>query len=288
MDKQGSKSKVAGKAGKGQAGKGQANELGNELGNEFGKVALDNPRALAEPVADGIGDDVLAEALPEVNQESVQGESISNLAGSSESPCTSSTPFSLAAEAVGTDIPGEDSSSVEGRWYILHTYSGFEQRVEQTLKEMMRTRQDHGMNHEVVVPTEKVIELGKGGQKRTTTRKFYPGYVMVRMTMTDLSWHQVQAIPKVTGFVGGKNRPAPMGPGEAERILSLMETRQEQPRPKFNFERGDEVRVVDGPFGGFNGVVEEVNYDKGKLKVSVSIFGRQTPVELDFIQVSKG
>jgi len=180
------------------------------------------------------------------------------------------------------------SAQGAGHWYILHTYSGFEQRVEQMIRELMRSGQDQGCIHDVVVPTEKVIELGKNGKKRTTTRKFYPGYVMVRMTMTDLSWHQVQNIPKVTGFVGGKNRPAPMGPGEAERILSLMETRQEQPRPKYDFDRGDEVRVIDGPFGGFNGVVEEVNYDKGKLKVSVSIFGRQTPVELDFIQVSKG
>lgn len=198
------------------------------------------------------------------------------------------TPVSIAAAETGSAASAEASAPESSRWYILHTYSGFEQRVEQTIRELMRTRQDHGLIHEVVVPTEKVIELGKGGQKRTTTRKFYPGYVMVRMTMTDLSWHLVQSIPKVTGFVGGKNRPAPMGPGEAERILSLMETRQEQPRPKFNFDRGDEVRVVDGPFGGFNGVVEDVNYDKGKLRVSVSIFGRQTPVELDFIQVSKG
>lgn len=197
----------------------------------------------------------------------------------------------MAEQESITDFPvhSEPASSQDaGHWYILHTYSGFEQRVEQMIRELMRTGQDKGCIHDVVVPTERVIELGKGGQKRTTTRKFYPGYVMVRMTMTDLSWHLVQNIPKVTGFVGGKNRPAPMGPGEAERILSLMETRQEQPRPKFNFDRGDEVRVIDGPFGGFNGVVEEVNYDKGKLKVSVSIFGRQTPVELDFIRVTKG
>ncbi len=197
----------------------------------------------------------------------------------------------MAEQESITEVPvsSEAAASQEaGHWYILHTYSGFEQRVEQMIRELMRTGQDNGCIHDVVVPTERVIELGKGGQKRTTTRKFYPGYVMVRMTMTDLSWHMVQNIPKVTGFVGGKNRPAPMGPGEAERILSLMETRQEQPRPKFNFDRGDEVRVIDGPFGGFNGVVEEVNYDKGKLKVSVSIFGRQTPVELDFIQVTKG
>lgn len=174
------------------------------------------------------------------------------------------------------------------RWYILHTYSGFEQRVEQTIREMMRTRQENGLIKEVIVPTERVIEPGKNGQKRTTTRKFYPGYIMINMVMTDFSWHMVQSIPKVTGFVGGKNRPAPMGPGEAERILALMETRQEQPRPKFSFEVGDDVRVEDGPFAGFNGVVEDVNDDKGKIKVLVSIFGRQTPVELNFMQVSKG
>jgi transcriptional antiterminator NusG len=184
------------------------------------------------------------------------------------------------------DLP--ESDAPKGRWYIVHTYSGFEQRVEQTIREMMRTGQDQGSIEEVVVPTEKVIELAKGGARRTTTRKFYPGYVMLRMVMSDYSWHLIQSIPKVTGFVGSKNRPTPMRNSEAERILTLMETRQEQPRPKFNFERGDEVRVVDGPFCDFNGVVEEVYPDKGKLKVSVSIFGRPTPMELDFTHVSKG
>jgi transcriptional antiterminator NusG len=191
-----------------------------------------------------------------------------------------------AAEAV-VDADA-DTQQEKSRWYIVHTYSGFEQRVEQTIKEIIRTGQDNGLIERVVVPTERVIEQGKGGAKRTTTRKFYPGYVMLRMTMTDFSWHLVQSIPKVTGFVGGKNRPAPMKTEEALRILSLMEERQEQPRPKFSFDRGDEVRVVDGPFGGFNGTVEDVNYDKGKLRVAVSIFGRQTPVELDFVQVAKG
>ena len=182
--------------------------------------------------------------------------------------------------------PKNEVSDPKSRWFIVHTYSGFEHRVEQTIREMMRTGQDQGLIKEVVVPTEKVIELVKG-EKRTSTRKFYPGYVMVNMIMTDFSWHLVQTIPRVTGFVGGKNRPTPMRDSEAQKILKMMEQRQEKPRPKFNFERGDEVRVVDGPFSGFNGVVEDVNYDKGKLKVSVSIFGRQTPVELDFVQVSK-
>ncbi len=196
-------------------------------------------------------------------------------------------PESFAEIGAIEEMPEAAVSSPKSRWYIVHTYSGFEQRVEATIKEMMRNNQDQGLIDEVIVPTEKVIELGKGGSKRTSTRKFYPGYIMVRMTMTDYSWHIVQTIPKVTGFVGGKNRPVPMKESEAKHILSLMETRQEQPRPKFSFERGEEVRVMDGPFGGFNGVVEDVNNEKGKLRVSVSIFGRPTPVELDFIQVSK-
>lgn len=175
------------------------------------------------------------------------------------------------------------------RWYIVHTYSGFEQRVQKTINEMMRTGQDQGMIERVVVPTEKVQEPSRQGpEPRTTTRKFYPGYIMVRMIMTDLSWHLVQSIPKVTGFVGGKNRPAPMMDKDAERILNQMEMSREKPRPKFNFEVGDEVRVLEGPFKDFNGVVEDVNHDKGKLRVSVSVFGRQTPVELDFTYVSKG
>jgi transcriptional antiterminator NusG len=118
------------------------------------------------------------------------------------------------------DLPASEVS--KARWYIVHTYSGFEQRVEQTIREMIRTGQDQGLIEEVVVPTEKVIELAKGGEKRTTTRKFYPGYVMLRMVMTDFSWYLVQSIPKVTGFVGGKNRPTPMRNSEAERILKLM------------------------------------------------------------------
>jgi len=174
----------------------------------------------------------------------------------------------------------------KARWYIVHTYSGFEHRVEQTVKEMVRTGQDEGLIEEVVVPTEKIIELVKG-EKRTSTRKFYPGYVMIKMVLNDNTWHMIQSIPRVTGFVGGKNRPTPMPDKDAERILNMVEQRQEQPRPKFHFDRGDEVRVVDGPFANFNGVVEEVNYDKGKLRVAVSIFGRQTPVELDFVQVTK-
>lgn len=186
-------------------------------------------------------------------------------------------------------IDEESELSRKPRWYIVHTYSGFEQRVQKTIDEMRRTGQDKGLIERVVVPTEKVQEPSKQRpEPRTTTRKFYPGYIMVRMVMTDFSWHLVQSIPKVTGFVGGKNRPAPMMDKDANKILSQMEMSRERPRPKFNFEIGDEVRVLDGPFKDFNGVVEDVNHDKGKLRVSVSVFGRQTPVELDFTYVSKG
>ena len=173
------------------------------------------------------------------------------------------------------------------RWYIIHTYSGFEYRVEQTIQEMIRTGQGAGLITEVIVPTERVVEMAKG-QRKTSTRKFYPGYVLVKMVLNDETWHLVQSIPRVTGFVGGKNKPTPLSDKEAKKILDTIEDRKDQPRPKFHFERGDEVRVIDGPFANFNGMVEDVNYDKGKLRVSVSIFGRQTPVELDFVQVTKG
>ena len=200
----------------------------------------------------------------------------------------------LAAEMTSQEVVSTDESDTDSHakeyhnWYMLHTYSGFEMRVEKQINEMRRTFQDDGLIHEVLLPTEKVVELGKNGQKRTSTRKLFPGYIMVQMTMTDFSWHLVQSIPKVTGFVGGRNRPAPMGSDDVRRILTLVQEGQDNPGPKVKFDVGDEVRVIDGPFGGFNGTVEDVNHDKGKLRVSVSIFGRQTPVELGFVQVSKG
>jgi transcription termination/antitermination protein NusG len=179
-----------------------------------------------------------------------------------------------------------EQSTPTARWYIIHTYSGYEQRVEQTIQEMIRTNIAGGLIEEVIVPTEKVVEMAKG-QKKTSTRKFYPGYVLVKLVLNDHTWHLVQSIPRVTGFVGSKDKPTPLSEAEAKKILATIEDRKEQPRPKFHFERGDEVRVIDGPFTNFNGMVEDVNYDKGKLRVSVSIFGRQTPVELDFVQVTK-
>jgi len=181
----------------------------------------------------------------------------------------------------------EQSDEKKPRWYIVHTYSGFEQRVQRTINELKRTGQDHGLIEEVIVPTEKIVEVNKRGQKRTITRKSYPGYVLVRMIMTDLSWHIVQSIPKVTGFIGGKNRPAPMRDSEAEHILNLMKTSEDTPRPQFNYQPGEQVRLLEGPFRGYTAVVQEINQEKGVVIVSLSIFGRQTPLEVQFSNLSR-
>ena len=175
---------------------------------------------------------------------------------------------------------------MEFKWYIVHTYSGFENRVKLTLQEKIKSLEKGDFFGEIIVPTEQVVELVKG-KKKTSSRKFYPGYIMVQMAMTDETWHIVQNTDKVTGFLGEKTRPVPISEEEAKRVLDRMEDGKEKPKPKFLFEEGDEVRVIDGPFTTFNGVVEEVRPDKAKLKVLISIFGRSTPVELDFVQVTK-
>ncbi|MFO8164853.1 MAG: transcription termination/antitermination protein NusG [Desulfatiglandales bacterium] len=175
---------------------------------------------------------------------------------------------------------------VELHWYIVHTYSGFESRVKATLQEKIKSLGKEELFGQIIVPTEQVVELVKG-RKKISSRKFYPGYIMVQMVLTDETWHIVQDTDKVTGFLGGKLKPVPISEEEAKRILTRMDDGQERPKPKFLFEEGDEVRVVDGPFTNFNGMVEEVKPDKAKLKVMISIFGRSTPVELDFVQVIK-
>ncbi|MEE8389120.1 MAG: transcription termination/antitermination protein NusG [Acidiferrobacterales bacterium] len=174
------------------------------------------------------------------------------------------------------------------QWYVIHAFSGFEKQVERSLEQHIRDAGMEDMFGEIMVPTEEVVEM-RGGQKRTTKRKFFPGYVLVKMEMTDDTWHLVKSVPKVTGFIGGTaNKPAPISDKEAEVILQQVQEGAEKPRPKFTFEAGEQVRVIDGPFADFNGTVEDVNFEKAKLRVSVSIFGRMTPVELDFSQVEKG
>ena len=172
------------------------------------------------------------------------------------------------------------------KWYIIHVYSGFENKVKTALEERIASSAHPEKFGEVVLPTEQVVELVKG-KRRESSRKFYPGYILVQMALDDETWYIVNNTAKVTGFLGGRDRPTPIPDKEAERILNRMEAGKLQPKPKFHFEVGDEIRVVDGPFNNFNGTVQEVNPEKGKIRVLVSIFGRPTPVELDFIQVSK-
>lgn len=172
------------------------------------------------------------------------------------------------------------------KWYIVHVYSGFENKVKAALEEKIATCPYPDKFGEVLVPTEEVVELVKG-KRKTSSRKFYPGYLLVRMELDDGTWHIVNSTAKVTGFLGGRQKPSPISDEEAEQILNRMEVGKLKPQPKFRFEAGDEIRVIDGPFTNFNGTVEDVNPEKGKIKVLVSIFGRSTPVELDFVQVTK-
>lgn len=173
------------------------------------------------------------------------------------------------------------------KWYVVHAYSGFEKQVARSLAEHIKNAGMQDKFGEILVPTEEVVEM-KSGQKRTSERKFFPGYVLVKMEMDDDTWHLVKNVPKVSGFIGGSGtKPAAISEKEAQAILRQVQEGVEKPRPKFSFAAGESVRVIDGPFQDFNGMVEDVNYEKNKLRVSVSIFGRMTPVELDFSQVEK-
>jgi transcriptional antiterminator NusG len=173
------------------------------------------------------------------------------------------------------------------RWYVVHAYSGYEKTVQRTLKERVARAGLEDRFGEILVPTEEVVEM-KDGQKRSSERKFFPGYVLVQMEMDEETWHLVRSVPRVLGFIGGSgDKPAPITEREADEILSRVREGQDKPRPKVLFEVGEMVRVADGPFNDFNGVVEQVNYEKNRLNVSVMIFGRSTPVELDFSQVEK-
>ena len=173
------------------------------------------------------------------------------------------------------------------QWYVVHAYSNYEHRVKESLEERIER---HGMENkfgEILVPTEEVVEM-REGQKRKSERKFFPGYVLIQMEMEEATWHLVKQIPKVLGFIGGTaERPAPISDKEAETIVNRVQEGVDKPRPKILFEPGEVVRVRDGPFNDFNGVVEHVNYEKSKVRVAVQILGRSTPVELDFGQVEK-
>jgi len=171
-------------------------------------------------------------------------------------------------------------------WYVVHTYSGYEQKAKKALEERVRQHNVEQFFGDVLVPQENVVEVKKG-VKKTTKRQFFPGYILVRMELNETTWHIVKGTPKVTGFVGGSMNPPSVPDEEVERITSQIEQGTLQPKPKVEFEKGENVRVVSGPFSTFTGIVDEVHEGKGKLRVMVSIFGRSTPIELDFTQVEK-
>ena len=180
----------------------------------------------------------------------------------------------------------EAKAVAEKQWYIVHTYSGFEQRVRDTLKQRAEAMNMGDAIEEILIPTEEVVEVREGKRTRST-RKFFPGYVLVKMTMSDEAWHVVRNTPKVTGFVGTGNKPVPLSDAEVARIVNQISVAAEKPKPKFEFRIGETVRIVDGPFSNFTGEVEEINEDRSTLKVMVTIFGRATPVELEFLQVER-
>ena len=172
------------------------------------------------------------------------------------------------------------------KWYIVHTYSGFEDRVKETLRQRAEALDMADSFGEIHIPTETIVEY-RGGKKKETQRKFFPGYILVQMEMSDAAWHVVKNTPKVTGFVGSGKNPTPLTQDEVDQILEQVVSAKEKPKPKYIFDKGEPVKIIDGPFNNFTGVVEEVNLDRNTLKVMVTIFGRHTPVELDFSQVQK-
>ncbi len=183
------------------------------------------------------------------------------------------------SEAAKDDLPAP-------RWYVVHVYSGFEKKVAAAIREKAAQKGLGEAFADIMVPTEEVVEVTRG-RKVNAERKFFPGYVLVKMALTDDTWHLVKNTPKVTGFLGGGARPVPMSEAEAQRMMTRMEEGIAHPKPSVTFELGEQVRVADGPFASFNGTVEEVDEEKARLKVSVSIFGRATPVDLEYTQVEK-
>lgn len=239
----------------------------------------------------------------EVQDKASEAEQAEESAGAGTEEAEASTEAASAEAADSDDSDGEEEVKEEviedtapqnplgppnpnHKWYVVHTYSGHEHRAKSSLEERVRSLGQQEFISEVIVPEETVVELVKG-QRRTSKRRFFPGYILVRMDLTDESWHVVKNTPKITGFVGDRVKPIPVSEEEIQRMTNRISEGAARPKPKVSFVEGESVRVIDGPFLNFNGVVEDVNLEKGKVKVLVSIFGRSTPVELDFVQVEK-
>jgi len=216
------------------------------------------------------------EPVAEAQPEEPAALEAAEVSGAAESPAAEGNGTAPAIEAV------EDSK----KWFIVHTYSGFEQKVKESLRSRAQAFGFDDKIGEILIPTEEVVEL-RGGKKVTSKRLVYPGYVLVQMEMNDELWHAVKATPRVTGFVGGGTNPVPLSADEVNQILYRQASATERPRPKMNFEKNETVRIIEGPFANFSGKVDEVNPERGTLRVMVTIFGRSTPVELEFLQVEK-
>ena len=230
----------------------------------------------------------------EVGMTEEQNVQVAEAAEATDATQDAETPEVEAVEEQGeaeetTDEAAEEAAPVNPnlKWYVVHTYSGYENRAKASLEERIRQQSMETLFGEVLIPTENVVELAKGGQKRTSKRKFFPGYMLVQMELTDHSWHLVNDTPKITGFVGNATQPKPVPDHEVSRLTKQIDEGTLKAKPRVKFTEGEDVRVIDGPFANFNGVVETVNEDKGKVRVMVSIFGRSTPVELEFVQVEK-
>jgi len=242
-----------------------------------GEVSAEPEEAAESPV----------EAAPvEVEAVEVETEPVETPETAAESEPEPAPAVEEAEVEAAPPAPAYDESSPK-KWYIIHTYSGFENKVAESLRTRSEAFGFADKIGQVLIPTEEVVEL-RNGKKVTSKRLVYPGYVLVEMEMSDALWHEVKNTPRVTGFVGGGNSPVPLSPEEVNQILYRQASSAERPRPKMTFEKNDSVRIVDGPFANFSGKVDEVNVERGTLRVMVTIFGRATPVELEFLQVEKG
>ena len=249
--------------------------------------AADAPAPAEEADAEAVStvDEPVATEAP-AEQEAATEAAPAEQEAATEAPAGDETTEEAAADEE-EEAAEETPVNPNFKWYVVHTYSGYENRAQASLEERIRQQSMEEFFGEVLIPTENVVELAKGGQKKTSKRKFFPGYMLVQMELTDHAWHLVNDTPKITGFVGNATQPKPVPDHEVNRLTKQIDEGTLKAKPRVKFTEGEDVRVVDGAFANFNGVVETVNEDKGKVRVMVSIFGRSTPVELEFVQVEK-